>query len=302
MSEDVLTAPAVAAPKRDFIGEIRNSLLAFSKTANFWPTILIIVAFTACFWNLFAEFPELWFGGDGYYSHGVLVPLISGYIIFKAWPKIKDREVKPFPLAAIGILLLGWVHFAATIQGQIQASSVAFVLMLACSVLFVAGWRWLAAVAAPILYLFFAMPVLGNIIDTYTNPLQQISSKIAFSMLQVLGFNPFEENSTTVHLPNFTLDVGVPCSGLKLLIAVTAFCVFFMLIGNLKWWANLMMVAFIIPLCLFINGLRIAMIGIVGSQYGSEAGHQFHDYSGYIGLLICFFILFKFARWLGWKD
>jgi exosortase/archaeosortase family protein len=98
------------------------------------------------------------------------------------------------------------------------------------------------------------------------------------------------------------LDVGVPCSGLKLLLALSAFSVFFVLIANLKWWANAFMLAFVLPLALFINGLRIALIGVVGDTMGSDAGHQFHDYSGYITLLLCFVIVFKLARILGWKD
>jgi len=74
------------------------------------------------------------------------------------------------------------------------------------------------------------------------------------------------------------------------------------LIANLRWWANLLMFAVVAPLCLFINGLRIALIGIVGDRLGSEAGHAFHNYSGYVTLILCFFLLFKLARVLGWKD
>jgi exosortase/archaeosortase family protein len=66
--------------------------------------------------------------------------------------------------------------------------------------------------------------------------------------------------------------------------------------------ANLIFAASILPLALFINGLRIALIGVVGNAWGPEAGAQFHDYSGYITLILCFFILFKGARLLGWKD
>ena len=41
----------------------------------------------------------------------------------------------------------------------------------------------------------------------------------------------------------------------------------------------------------------------VGESATIELGMKFRsDYSGYITLVICFFILFKFARWLGWKN
>jgi exosortase/archaeosortase family protein len=122
-------------------------------------------------------------------------------------------------------------------------------------------------------------------------------------MLNLTGFQPYQDSTTTtIYLSNFVLDVGVPCSGLKLIVAVTAFTVFFVLIGGLRWWANLSMFALIVPLCLFVNGLRIALIGVVGDFYGHDAGMSFHDYSGYITLIVCFVILFKIARGLGWKD
>jgi exosortase/archaeosortase family protein len=117
-----------------------------------------------------------------------------------------------------------------------------------------------------------------------------------------VGYQVYQAQPTELMLDNFELNVAVPCSGLKLLVAVTAFTVFFMLIARLRWWANAIMLASVLPLCLFINGLRIGLIGIVGEESGRAAGLAFHDYSGYITLLVCFFILFKFARVLGWKD
>ena len=146
------------------------------------------------------------------------------------------------------------------------------------------------------------MPIWTGFIDNYTNSLQLVSTKVAYFILKGVSYDVFQDNPTTLRLDNFDLNVAVPCSGLKLLVAVSAFTVFFMLIARLRWWANGAMLAIVLPLCLFINGLRISRIGIVGEEYGRTAGLQFHDYSGYITLLVCFFILFKIARWLGWKD
>jgi exosortase/archaeosortase family protein len=125
---------------------------------------------------------------------------------------------------------------------------------------------------------------------------------VSYSILALTGFQPYQDDATTVQLARFTLNIAVPCSGLKLLIALAAFTVFFMLVANLKWMGNLVLVALWLPLSLLINGLRIAMIGMVGNTWGHDAGMQFHDYSGYLTLLVCFFILFRVARGLGWKD
>jgi exosortase/archaeosortase family protein len=146
------------------------------------------------------------------------------------------------------------------------------------------------------------------------------------------------DGETTIMLDRFNLDVGVPCSGLKLFVAVTAFTVLFIYLGlMIRWdmfreklglppadqvtpetpsvfgrpgfgkafastfWPVGVLLALILPLCLFINSLRIVLIGLVGNQFGNEAGHKFHDYSGYITLVVCFYLLFLVAKGLKWK-
>ncbi len=270
----------------------------------FIPVLLCVTGITLVFWPLLSGLPGLWLGQDGYYSHGFLVPIISGYVLYRWWPRLKDTPVKPSLLALIPLICVLWVSKGASVAGIDVLLSLCLILTILLSTAFVAGWKWMWATSLPVMYLAFGLPRLWTIvIDTYTNPLQLISTKVSFKMLQLLGFEPYRDQaSTTINMPNFNLDVGVPCSGLKLILALSAFTVFFMLIARLKWWGNVLMVAMILPLCIFINSLRITLIGIVGENYGSAAGHQFHDYSGYITLLLCFFILFKIARWLGWKD
>jgi exosortase/archaeosortase family protein len=146
------------------------------------------------------------------------------------------------------------------------------------------------------------LPVWGSIIDNYTNPLQLMSTKVAFALLKACGFLAYQPDPTTIVLNQFTLDVGIPCSGMKLMLAVSAFTALFTMIGDLKLWANQLMFAVALPFCLFINGLRIMLIGVVGDLYGADAGHKFHDYSGYITVVLCFVLLLRFARILGWKG
>jgi exosortase/archaeosortase family protein len=120
-------------------------------------------------------------------------------------------------------------------------------------------------------------------------------------MLSLANFRPFQDG-TIIHLNHFNLDVGIPCSGLKLIVALSAFTAFFMMLGRLRPWANIVMAALVLPLALFFNGLRITMIGMVGETWGDAAGHAFHDYSGYLMLVVCFLTYFRLARVLGWKD
>lgn len=270
----------------------------------FLPAVAVTGALLFLFWDLISRLPRLWMSDDGYYSHGFLVPLIAGYVVVKKWDVIKNRPVK----AGWGALpVLGFLAYLAYVTTHTDVNAIlalTFLLAILASIWFVAGWKWVTALALPVLYLGFALPLWTGAIEFYTNPAQLWSTTVAYQILKATGFSPmkFASEPTSIYLNHFNLDIAVPCSGLKLLLAVSAFTAFFMMIANLRWWGNLVMFFMILPLCVFINGLRIAMIGMVGDSYGAAAGHQFHDYSGYITLLVCFFALFKVARGLGWKD
>ncbi len=297
LSAEAVT-PANPSPKIDW----RELGLNIVKSKYFLPLMVLALGVTIVYWPLLSSLFELWTGPDGYYTHGFLVPFITGYLIYRNWDKIKDRPVKPALWAICLLIPLLWIAYAARLAEMRSIMSVAFVATILIGVLFTLGWKWAIGVMAPVLYLLFALPVWSGFVNNYTNPLQMLSTKVAFHILKLFGSPHLASNKTDIMIGNFWLNVGVPCSGLKLVLAITAFTCFFVMIGGLRWWGNFLMFAGIIPLCLFINGLRIALIGVVGNQYGDDAGMKFHDYSGYLTLIVCFFILFKFARLLGWKD
>lgn len=295
----------VENPPGGFDLATRNDMVDFQKTIRepwFLPALVALASICLGFWQLVYNLPQLWTKEEGYYSHGMIVPLISAYVLFKNWDRLKEIPVKPFWFATIplGLTLLG--GFAAGVTDVREVLSVMFVMAIVFAVWTVAGGRWVWATLPAILFLFFMLPVWDSVIDRYTQPLQVLSTDISYWILKLIGFNPLRHGQTFIYLDQFTLNVGAPCSGLKLIISVTAFTLFFMLIGRLKWYSNIIFFGLIFLICPIMNGLRIAMIGIVGNLWGNKAGTAFHDYSGYIMLLLCFFLLFKIARILGWKD
>lgn len=272
------------------------------RSPAFRPGLAAAFAVAICFWPLWRLLPALWLSKDEYYTHGFLVPLISGYVIYRWWPDLRSIPVKSSLWALPFLLALLYLTWAGDVADLGFVLSFALVGVLIAGTWVVAGRRWAARMALPAAYLLFAMPIWTFAIDLYTAPLEQLSAKLSFYMLQLVGLGPEMTSKTDIVLPHFQFEVALACSGFKLLIAVTAFTVFFMMISKLRWWCNLLMLAIVLPLCLFINALRVTLIGLVGEFGGDEAAHTFHDWSGYITLVICFFLLFRYARWLGWKD
>ncbi|RYD75052.1 MAG: exosortase/archaeosortase family protein, partial [Verrucomicrobiaceae bacterium] len=134
-----------------------------------------------------------------------------------------------------------------------------------------------------------------------TQTAQALSTDGAYRLLQVLGLHPKRVDPSVISLDRFTLNVGISCSGMKTLIAVAAISYFFILVAGLKPWKNALLLLLVLPTALIVNALRIALIGLVGNTWGAAVGHQFHDYSGYLSLALCFGLQYGVTRLLGWK-
>jgi len=291
------------APKPAILDQILAAFKAYQQSPAFIPSLFIAAAIAICFFSLWRPLYELWTSEDGYYSHGFLVPVISGFIIFKWWPRIKDTKVKAFWPAIVPLLACLYLTRVGSYLQIDGLLSVCLIGTLLSAVWTIAGGRWMLYLSPAIMYLAFALPLWNTFITDNTNKLQLLSTTMAFELVQSVGYHPVQTDPTIIIMDSgYKLDVAVPCSGLKLLVALTALTTFILLVGRLRWWANLVMLGLILPLGLFINGLRIALIGIVGNEYGQDAAVTFHDWSGWITLILCFIILSKIARLLGWQD
>ncbi len=295
-----VTAPS-AIEEQQAARNNRVDLNALLRSEGFLLAAGLALAMGFAFWPFLAELPKDWFAPDTYYAHGSIVPLCALYVLYDRWPRIKVTPAKGSWLALALILPFLYLAFIAGRTTMMTVLSGCFVAVLVLGVAFVGGWRWAWKTAPATLYLLFGLPVWRPIIDRFTPPLQWLSTDAAYVLLKLSGLRPFRTQPNVVELPNYTLDVAEACSGLKTVLAVVAIAVFFMFIARLKPWANLTLAAIAVPLSILVNGIRIALIGVVGNAFGEAAGAQFHDYSGYIALVLCFALLYGTTRKLGWK-
>lgn len=287
---DPAITPAAASPSEDPT-KAGFDWRAMVASPVFRVTIVVLAALCFAFWPLMIQLSKVWMDMDSYYAHGMLVPLCSAYLIWDKWDKIKATPVKPFVWAVIPLLGVLYIAHYASLSWMFLLLSLLFVLAVSLSVLFIAGWGWLKATLPATGFLLLGLPVFDRLIDSSTMPLQIKSTGIAYRLLQLIGYDTMRTQPTILYVDDYALQVAAACSGLKTTIAVTAAVVFFMLVSKLRWWANLILAVIAIPLSVAINGTRIALIGVVGAEEGMDAAAKFHDYSGYIALILCFVIL-----------
>lgn len=271
---------------------------ALLKKPESLAVMVAAAAIAFAFWPLLALLPEQWLDFDSYYAHGLLVLPASAYIAWLRWPKLKEIPVSGSWTPLVFLLPVLYVGMLANRTVMPLVLSVLLILTLLLAVWHIAGFKWMTGLAPAILFLMLGLPILDRFIDTLTFKLQLVSTDTAELMLKGIGLSVLRLDPTVLQLDNFDLNIAEACSGLKTTIAVTASVIFFMLTTPLKWWAHLILASIAVPLSVVVNSFRIALIGVVGNTNGSEAGLAFHDYSGYIALILCFLVLWQLSKFL----
>lgn len=270
----------------------------FEIVSRYWLAMLAGVLLLVTHWWAVRYWWDTWFVKNSYYSHGPLVPLIALVMIWANRKRLAQAKIQPSWLGlllvvpAIPVFLFGrWTSSAALL-------SLTFFVFLFGGLLLFTGTRMTRLLLFPVLYLAFMVPLPSTLLDEATMKIQLQSTTVATHMLSVSGYDVTQKGSQieSYSLPE-PLRVGVPCSGFKLLVSLITFTVFFVYMVSAPWWKKALLIAISFPLSLFINALRITMIGYAGIWVGTaDAMHKFHDWSGYLGLIICFVMLFGFAK------
>lgn len=293
---------APPSPTGGGFGDIVDEVKKFLGTDIGRIVLVVILAMGFAFLGIIKHLPEAWFNKESYFQHGVLVPFLCLYIVYDRREQIAKTPVKPVWWMLIPLALVLWTAYTAS-RGEMEGPlSYCLVTAAFIATTAAAGWRMTWTLSPALFYLIFAFPFGQGFLDRITVRFQGFSTDMSYELLKLFQVGPpMRINSTEIIVGNYSLYVAAACSGLKITLSVFAFVFLFMFIGRLKWWANLILFASVIPLCVLVNGIRIAMIGVVGCYNGDKAAETFHDWSGYISIGICFFLLMKLTRMLGWK-
>ena len=245
----------------------------------YWPTLAGLVK-------------QWWMDSDA--SHGFIVVIFSGYLLWKTKDRWKDIEIDP---SAAGIILIA-VAMVGLILGTFGAelflARVSFVILLGGLVVQFAGWKMLRGVAAPWAVLFLMIPLPVIVFNEIALPLQFLASRLAGDTLDLLGVPALREGNV-IMLPSISLNVVEACSGIRSLMALITLAIFYGLLMEKKVWIRWVLVVLAVPMAVGINALRIVGSGLLGQNFGKEyAEGFFHEFSGlvvFVATLATLFLL-----------
>jgi exosortase len=228
------------------------------------------------------------------YSHGWLIPIASGAII---WYRRRElmaapRSVSKWGLAVvIGALLLHWMGARA----QLPRLSLFGLVGLTWGIPFyLFGWSFARILIFPCAYLIFCIPL--NFLDSLTLPLRVYMTAATHFILNGLGFH-IVQSGTALHsvvslnVPvllhpdniKYSLEIADPCSGIRSLIAMVAITAIYAYLTQRTLLKKWLLFLAAVPLALVGNTVRILTIALVSEALGQRIGAGlYHDFSGYL--------------------
>lgn len=226
------------------------------------------------------------------YAHGVVVPFISLYLIWKQRRRV--QSLPPRPAVALGLLGMTGSLIMLMIgeAGNIIAlGGLSFIAMVASVTTLLFGLSYLRAYAFPIAYLVFMVPVLDILIKPLQWPAQLVTAAMAVTLLQTIGIPTFREG-IYIHLPNVVAEVAPACSGLNFMISILALGLPLGYIALSSMRSRIILVVTGVLIAIVANWVRVALIGVHNYLWGGGLYGPFHlfqamavDWVGFVGLI-----------------
>ncbi len=255
------------------------------------PLIAGIGAITILCWSALSYMSDIWFSKDEY-SHGVLIPFITLYLI---WQKLPELTACRFTGSWAGtfVVLAG---IALCVAGELSALYVlvqyAFLLMLYGLVISMLGWRAFKTIAVPLLILAFMIPLPNFLYNNLSGKLQLLSSELGVAVIRLFGISVFLEGNV-IDLGSYKLQVVEACNGLRYLFPLMTLGFIVAYFYQAELWKRTIVFISTVPITIAMNSMRIGVIGVTVEYWGQEAAEGFlHNFEGWAIFMACFAVLF----------
>jgi len=248
---------------KELLGESAGQM-DMKRTALF--LVLVAVA-GAMFYGPFREMMRAAMRSD-YYSHIVLIPLVSAYLLFIRRKEIfADIEYAFVPGAAVsgvGVLLYGlarMVPLGLNTNDFSALVTLAALFFVVGAFILIFGLQAFRAARFALLFLLFMVPVPTALMDGIVRILQLGSTEFVALLFSITPV-PVLREGIVFHLPNISISVAPQCSGIRSSLALVITSV---LAGHMflkTGWKKWVLVLAVIPVTMFKNGIRIVTMSL----------------------------------------
>lgn len=289
---------------------------------NLWKIVVLSCALSFAYATVLQKLGNDWWTDENY-SHGLLIPIIIGYILWSQRERFSRTDHSS--RAALGLvtvvvaLLALW---AGTAGAELFIQRVSLVLMLGGVVLYFWGFRLLRLLVVPFFLLLLAIPIPSIIFNKIAFPLQLFASRCAVWAMGLFDIPVLRQGNVIELMPlgareTKRLEVVEACSGIRSLMTLVTLAVVFAyfthprddgsgdgpsgsppsrLVSRIRtygFWRSSILVLSAVPIAIFTNALRVSGTGVLAHYYGTQvADGFFHSFSGWVIYIVAFVLLF----------
>ena len=239
---------------------------------------------------------DRWFAPGSYYAHGILVPFVTGYLIWQDkenLAKIKPQE-SPWgmPLIIVGIT----IHIFSALFRVYFSSGFSMIIVLLGLILYFYGKGILSRIFFPICFLVFMTPLPEIAVVTISFKMKVFAAHLATIILNHMRM-PALCDGSIIKLRSAYVVVDDVCSGLRSLISLTALGTIFAYWMKGPRWKRGVVFLSTIPIAVITNVFRIIFLASVSEIWGPRYVTQLlHDFTGLLVFALAYVLLFIVAR------
>jgi exosortase len=286
------------------VPSISNRESFFRSSPLLFFSIFIAISLAIWFRPLYSTFTLALH--DDQYTHILLIIPVSVALIFLDWKPQEDSTALSVSLGAILLASAALATVFANLRfiglqpdEQLAANMLALVPWWIGSFVLYFGASAFRRSVFPLCFLLWIVPIPEIVLGPIVRLLQQGSAESAHLLFASVGV-PVAQDGTLLTIPGLTIEVARECSSIRssLMLVVTTMVLAQMLLRSP--WRKALVIAVAIPLSVVKNGLRIFVLGMLGTRVDhSFLTGRLHHQGGIIYFLIALaaiFVLLWIAR------
>lgn len=223
-------------------------------------------------------------------GHGPIIIAVSLWLCWHRREQVRAAAERATPAGGWAWALLAFgmaLYMLGRLQNIVMFQMAAFIPLITASIALSFGWAVARAMAFPIFFLVFAVPLPGAVVDMLTQPLKRGVSYVAEHILFSAGY-PISRTGVVLMIGPYQLLVADACAGLNSMFTLEALGLLYLnIVGHTDKLRNLLLALLIIPISFCANVVRVMILVLVTFYFGDEAGQGFvHGFAGMVLFLV----------------
>jgi exosortase len=245
-----------------------------------------------------------------YYSHILLIPLVSAYLMFQDRKVILDHSEYSWragliPLFAGCVLCVAGLLAGGRINQNDFTSFIVFSTLLfwAGAFILLYGTKSFKIALFPLLFLAFMIPIPTPLMDGFIYVLQVASTEVTNILFTIIGV-PFTRQGFVFQLPGVSIEVAKQCSGIRSSLALVITVIVASHLFLNRGWTKTVLFLAVFPITVIKNGIRILTLTMLAVHVDERflTGGFLHQSGGFLFYIPALGLLGLILWWLRRKE